>query len=186
MTEASHLLLARHGRTALNAEGRLRGLANPPLDDAGIAEATRLGAALASAGITAVVCSPLDRAQQTAHIVARAAAVAVHTDDRLNDRDYGSWTGHLTSEVVSRWGSIDRAPGVESTNRVLARVLPALDDVIRHRAPVAIVTHDAVIRPVLQFIDPSRTGLAMPTGSWSDIALTRSGWVVESVDNVPA
>ena len=27
--------LARHGRTALNADGRLRGLSDPPLDDVG-------------------------------------------------------------------------------------------------------------------------------------------------------
>ncbi|HWX99407.1 MAG TPA: phosphoglycerate mutase family protein, partial [Mycobacterium sp.] len=31
--------LARHGRTVLNAEGRLRGLSNPPLDDIGRVEA---------------------------------------------------------------------------------------------------------------------------------------------------
>lgn len=28
-----HVLLVRHGRTLLNAEGRLRGLANPELDE---------------------------------------------------------------------------------------------------------------------------------------------------------
>ena len=38
--------LARHGRTALNAEGRLCGLSNPPLDDIGRVEAERLAEAL--------------------------------------------------------------------------------------------------------------------------------------------
>ncbi|HWU48178.1 MAG TPA: histidine phosphatase family protein, partial [Humibacter sp.] len=38
-----HLYLARHGQTVLNAEGRLRGLANPPLNEVGQAEAAALG-----------------------------------------------------------------------------------------------------------------------------------------------
>ena len=39
---ARHLYLVRHGQTALNAEGRLRGLSNPPLDETGDAEARNL------------------------------------------------------------------------------------------------------------------------------------------------
>ena len=39
MSTADRVFLARHGRTALNAEGRLRGLSDPPLDDVGLAEA---------------------------------------------------------------------------------------------------------------------------------------------------
>jgi len=34
----TRVYLALHGRTALNAEGRLRGLSDPPLDDIGVAE----------------------------------------------------------------------------------------------------------------------------------------------------
>jgi broad specificity phosphatase PhoE len=44
---ADRVYLARHGRTALNAEGRLRGLSDPPLDEVGIAEVARLAEVLA-------------------------------------------------------------------------------------------------------------------------------------------
>ncbi|HUO40632.1 MAG TPA: histidine phosphatase family protein [Mycobacterium sp.] len=37
--------LARHGRTSLNAGGRLRGLSDPPLDDVGLADVARLSRA---------------------------------------------------------------------------------------------------------------------------------------------
>ena len=37
--------LARHGRTALNAEDRLRGLSDPPLDEVGLAEVSAVAGA---------------------------------------------------------------------------------------------------------------------------------------------
>jgi broad specificity phosphatase PhoE len=54
----TRVYLARHGRTALNAEGWLRGLRDPPLDEVGIAEACRLADALAVQSPVAVVSSP--------------------------------------------------------------------------------------------------------------------------------
>ena len=41
-TGVRRVYLARHGQTALNADGRLRGLSDPPLDDVGLAEVARL------------------------------------------------------------------------------------------------------------------------------------------------
>ena len=40
--DVRRVYLARHGRTALNADDRLRGLSDPPLDQVGIADAARL------------------------------------------------------------------------------------------------------------------------------------------------
>lgn len=61
----TRVYLARHGRTALNAEGRLHGLSDPPLDDIGLGEVARLAAVLAVEHPTVVVCSPLQRAVAT-------------------------------------------------------------------------------------------------------------------------
>jgi probable phosphoglycerate mutase len=71
---ADRVFLARHGRTALNAEGRLRGLSDPPLDEVGVAEVARLAEALAPKHPTAVICSPLQRAVATAQQSVRPAA----------------------------------------------------------------------------------------------------------------
>jgi broad specificity phosphatase PhoE len=54
--------LARHGRTAVNAGGRLRRLSNPPLDSVGEAEAQRLAVVLAAYTPAVVISSPLQRA----------------------------------------------------------------------------------------------------------------------------
>lgn len=97
---AHHLFLVRHGQTALNAEGRLRGLANPPLDETGIAEARAVAEALAKYGIVEVRCSPLDRAVTTAQIIAARCGCTVETDPAFHDRDYRSWTGRRGTQRI--------------------------------------------------------------------------------------
>lgn len=183
MTSPARLLLARHGRTALNAEGRLRGLADPPLDEVGVREAEGLADALAPARFFVVLSSPLVRAVTTAQHIALAAGVPHRIDERLNDRDYGPWTGHLKADVVEEWGSVDAAPGVESSEAVLSRVLPVLQELWTSSSSAVIVTHDAIIRPVIDHLDRGRQ-LSVPTASWCVMVAGTSGWEVVDVDQV--
>jgi len=70
------ILLARHGETPWNAEGRYQGQVDIPLSDLGIAQATALGERLMSLRIDRAVASPLARATRTAQLalgVARAS-----------------------------------------------------------------------------------------------------------------
>lgn len=182
-----HIYLVRHGQTTLNAEGRLRGLANPPLDEIGIAEARAVAEALADKGASRVVSSPLERAARTARIIAEAGGVEQSVDERFNDRDYGPQTGQVKTEVIARWGSVEQAPGVEPFADVLARARPALDALLddTHGDPVIVVTHDAVIRPLIADIDPTQADLEAPTGSWNDLVRTGGVWTVLLTDQKP-
>ena len=81
--------LARHGQTALNAEGRIRGLEDPDLDEAGRAQAAALGRAFAEVPLCWVASSPLGRARQTAATVAGLHGLEAIADPHLLDRDYG-------------------------------------------------------------------------------------------------
>lgn len=184
------VLLVRHGRTALNKEGRLRGLADPPLDAVGDEQARAVASELSSRPVFKVVCSPLQRARRTAEVIADAARCEVVTDDRFNDRDYGHWTGVLRSEVERQWGSIDDAPGVQPTQAVLDRAVAALDewaDVIDRHLPMVLVcvTHDAVIRPILHFIDPSMGAAAVNEGSFQVLERIGALWRIVAVDQTP-
>lgn len=87
--------LARHGRTALNAAGGLRGHIEVPLHAVGCLEAEALGAVLAQKGPSVIVSSPLVRAQQTALPLAERTHLSIATDARLADR-----TGQLDWEVI--------------------------------------------------------------------------------------
>ena len=179
------VILVRHGRTALNAEGRLRGLADPQLDETGIAEAHATATALIPLGLTRIVSSPLRRAVTTATIIAEASRITAEVDPAFNDRDYGPWTGEVKTDVIRQWGSVDDAPGVENRRDVLARARRALDalaDRSHGPGPAAVVTHDAVIRPVLEHIEPGIV-LEVETASWAELRRTRDGWEIVSVDN---
>lgn len=186
--KGQQLYLARHGQTALNAEGRLRGLANPPLDETGRVEAAALGLYLQNKGVVAVFSSPLTRAVSTAQAIADAAGVDSYADDRFNDRDYGPWTGHIKADVIAEFGSVDDAPGVEPISQVMARARPALDAVLDQypEGAVVVVTHDAVIRPLLTALDPEVGPVAAPTGSVNELLRLDGAWRIQAVDLVPS
>jgi hypothetical protein len=69
--------LVRHGRTALNAGGLLRGRSDPALDEVGCGEAAALGGLLRDVELAGVVTSPLLRARQTAEAIAVASGCTV-------------------------------------------------------------------------------------------------------------
>lgn len=187
MTDRHHdVVLVRHGRTALNAAGRLRGLADPELDAIGFAEAHATANAVKGFGLTGVFSSPLRRAVVTATIIADASAVPVEVVTALDDRDYGPWTGHVKADVVREWGSVDDAPGVEATTLVLERSRAAIDELVRAGpGPICIVTHDAVIRPLLARIRPGLVA-TVDTGSWAVLRYADDAWHLVSFDNTAA
>jgi broad specificity phosphatase PhoE len=85
----TRLFLVRHGQSTWNAQGRIQGWADPPLDETGHEQARRLALRLAAEehGVSAIYSSPLLRARQTAEAVGLALELTVQTDDRLKEND---------------------------------------------------------------------------------------------------
>jgi broad specificity phosphatase PhoE len=159
------ILLARHGETPWNAEGRYQGRTDIPLSAAGTAQAEALGRRLRDVPIARAVASPLARATRTAQLaLGEARAGMLLFDDGLLEIGHGSWEGLLTSEIEARdpqrlaaWRQTPDSvqmpdPGGESLQQVLDRAWPALaracaglgeDDVL------LVVAHDAVNRVLL-------------------------------------
>jgi probable phosphoglycerate mutase len=181
------VFLIRHGRTALNVEGRLRGHRDPPLDEVGEHEAAAVAEALSDWRIVKILSSPLLRALQTADAIAQVSGVTVTPVDDLIDRDYGPWTGEVEQAVIERFGSLDAAPGIEGTDTVLRRSLAVLEDqlAVLDHGEVVLVSHEAVNLALLAQLDPS-LGPAVPqrTGCWNEIRRTDDGWKVTLVDQV--
>jgi len=186
-TDVRRVYLARHGRTALNADDRLRGRSDPPLDRVGIAEAARLAQALAAKHPTVVISSPLQRAVATARAIGEAARTAVVIDARLNDRDYGPWNGKPRTEVVRRYGNIDAAPGVEPFAAVASRARIAIEHLVDHYGcgPLVLVSHDAVNRALLEQLDPSLTDIGQRTACWNELNRIDGTWRVDGYDLKP-
>jgi broad specificity phosphatase PhoE len=183
--------LVRHGQTPLNESGVLRGLLDPPLDEAGHLQAGRLGAVLGPQMPSVIVTSPLLRARQTAQPVADRAGRDVTTDGRLLDRDYGLWTGTDRGAVVARWGSVDDAPGVEPLPLVRERAVRGLTDIARRNraSTVVVVSHDAVNRQLLVAFDAELGDpgtLPQDNGCFNTLELRGDRWTVRSVNELPA
>ncbi|MCA0252353.1 MAG: histidine phosphatase family protein [Actinobacteria bacterium] len=173
------IYLCRHGRTPLNVAGRLRGRLDPELDLVGVAEARDLARHLGGLGITRVIASPLKRAVQTATPIAESAGVRLETDARLLDRDYGEFDGTSQEEVIARYGSLEAAPGVEPAEAVIERARSALEALVSEPGPIVVVSHDAVLRLVLDALAPIPIdGGHLPprTGSWSLLRNDAVGW----------
>jgi broad specificity phosphatase PhoE len=184
------VVLVRHGRTALNAAGALRGRLDPPLDVVGQAEAQALAAVSVDWEIALVVTSPLTRALQTAAPIAAARRTHLEVDPDLADRDYGECAGLSLAEVAARFGSLDAAPGVEPIDRFTSRALEAVLSAawLSAPAPVVVVAHDAVNRAVLARLVPSlgdAADLAQHTGCWNRLERRGMSWSAPLVNVLP-
>lgn len=184
------VILVRHGRTALNASGRLRGHLDPPLDEVGLDQIARLAAQvaplLAQGGTRRILSSPLRRTMQSARATADRAGLTVAADERLIDRDYGTWAGQPTNEVIARWGSLDAAPGVEPAASVIARARNVLFDDTEETTRL-LVSHDAVLHAILEDLEPDLAGIPLEPASWCVLEHFADGtWRVVSTNNRPA
>jgi probable phosphoglycerate mutase len=99
----TNILLIRHGETAWNAERRLQGHLDIPLNEEGERQARLLGEALASEPIDLVVASDLQRARQTAQAVAAVRGMPLLIEPGLRERCYGGFEGLLYSEIEQRF-----------------------------------------------------------------------------------
>lgn len=103
------MVLVRHGETDWNAEGRLQGQRDTPLNVTGLQQAAWCGARLArdAMGWQRVVSSPLLRARDTAAIIAEHLGLAQpHLFPDLMERNYGAGEGHTWAEIrapFSKW-----------------------------------------------------------------------------------
>jgi broad specificity phosphatase PhoE len=93
------ILLARHGETDWNRDKRFQGHADPPLNEHGRRQAQELAQQLAPDPPEAVYASPLQRARETAEIVAARLGLPVGTHSGLREVDVGSWSGLTRTEV---------------------------------------------------------------------------------------
>jgi alpha-ribazole phosphatase len=142
------LILIRHGRTALNATGRLQGRIDEPLDDVGYLQAKAVAERVGP--VDELIASPLLRAQQTAD----AFGVPYTLDERWIELAYGVYDGIPTSDVPSEvWRNWREDPnfepaGGESLAHLDVRVRAACEELserARDRS-IAVVSHVSPIK----------------------------------------
>jgi 2,3-bisphosphoglycerate-dependent phosphoglycerate mutase len=103
MEEVTRVVLLRHGQTAWNAEQRIQGQLDVPLNANGQWQAHRLADALQGEEVTAIYSSDLTRTRQTAAPLALHKGLEPRLDAGLRERAFGSFEGRTYQEIDQRW-----------------------------------------------------------------------------------
>jgi probable phosphoglycerate mutase len=181
---STRVLLVRHGQSEWNALGRWQGQADPPLSDLGRAQARAAARALGT--VDAIFASDLQRAAETAAIIAQELGVGpVVLDPDLRERDAGEWSGLTRAEIEERYPGYlpddrhrafapndddgpQRPPGWEPDEQLLARARHALAT-IQGAVPegdVLAVTHGGLIYVLEGWLGEAFARLANGQGRW--------------------
>jgi probable phosphoglycerate mutase len=163
------IYVIRHGQTDWNAERRLQGQKDIPLNAIGREQARRNGIDLAEIlKVEAIpfdfVASPMGRTRATMEIMRAAMnlpAQDYRTDERLVEVSFGDWEGHTVKELKAtvrdrviernrnKWDFIPPGDDAESYEIMSWRVASWLNSVER---PTVCVTHGGVIRSLFRTI----------------------------------
>ena len=157
------ILLARHGETDWNLEGRFQGWADPPLNATGRAQAVDLSVALMAEELAVVYSSPLRRAHETAEVVAASRGLEPVGVDALREVDVGSWSGLTRAEIEQRFPEqyarwLDYGQGWEdgeTYDEMAQRVVAALLDLAAAHdgERILAVTHGGPMRAASAFAE---------------------------------
>ena len=168
----TRLCLVRHGETAWNAEGRVQGQTDVPLNEIGAGQANAVGAALAGERFAAIYSSDLTRVRQTAEPAARRMGLEVRYDPALRERHYGMFETLTYAEVRERFREdyarfrrkdpdYDFRSG-ESLRRFNERALGCVGGLARRHSgeTILVFTHGGVLEMVYRHA--TAIGLAVP------------------------
>ncbi|KWX79651.1 histidine phosphatase family protein [Paenibacillus jilunlii] len=126
--------LIRHGLTDWNAEGRIQGQSDIPLNDEGRKQAEMLGDRLLQETYRWDYCitSSLSRAAETGRIIAAKLGIPLlEPDERIRERAYGQVEGMTAAQREEKWGKDwNLLPlGQESDKQLQARALAFMEEI---------------------------------------------------------
>lgn len=161
------IYVIRHGQTELNSAHALQGRSDHPLNETGIEQARAAGQSLCERGISFVQVwsSPLQRAVQTAELVAPGVPVAA--DDRLIEMDYGPYEGadlrNPAPELLIFFSDFVHNPapeGMEPLSQVVARTGRFVEQIkgVAQEHDVLVSTHAIAMKGILEYLTPASHG----------------------------
>lgn len=183
------VLVARHGQTDWNLEGRYQGVGDPPLNDRGRQQAAALAHELAEEGITHVASSDLRRARETAAAVAAGAGLQAQVCPAFREVDIGTWEGLTAAQVAERhpaelqaWKAGEDVPrgGGERESAAAVRFVAGLDRLLEatgEDATPVVIAHGLVLRRAMDhLVATGRLALPGPAphlanGHWMRLAI---------------
>ncbi len=180
------LVIFRHGQTDWNAEGRIQGHLDVPLNEVGRQQARRLIEPLRRYQVETFLSSDLIRASETARIAAESLGLSVSTDPGLREIHLGKLQGLTREEIEAKFGHefsdrLRHQPltdadviqlGSESGEQVVERSLKAILTFVESNPEyrkIGICSHGGVVRRLIlhalqddRFPPPTPNGVLYP------------------------
>jgi broad specificity phosphatase PhoE len=156
------ITLLRHGESEGNSSGVLQGQADYPLTQSGVEQAQRLAQywKRRQTKFDLIISSPLQRARQTAEIIAEGLGAGVEIDPGWMERNFGHLQGASLAEIGQDQAQVDFfhpyepiGGDGESQLDLYMRAGRALQRIIRQRAGAyLVVAHGGILNKALYVI----------------------------------
>ena len=162
MPQDMRLYLIRHGETDWNKELRLQGREDIPLNETGKKQAMECGKSIKMLKVDVVAASPLQRARDTASMIAKQLGVTeVKIEEDLIERDFGIASGITYQEMKEQYAAKEDIPGVELDEQMVARMRKVLISYEKQylNGHVLMVSHGAAINSLISDITDGTFGM---------------------------
>jgi probable phosphoglycerate mutase len=192
----TRLCIVRHGETAWNAEHRVQGQLDIPLNRIGLTQAQAVGRALKDERFDAIYSSDLVRARQTADPIASFLSLKMLLDRDLRERHYGIFERLTYAEVQTRFPEdyarfAARDPEYafrtgESLKDFSARSIAVVSKIVKQYEGrnILVFTHGGVLDKLYRFITglplSAERDFGIPNAGLNRIEIGAAGWQIRS------
>ena len=190
----TRLCMVRHGETDWNAERRIQGQLDIPLNAKGRSQALAMARGLADERFAALYSSDLQRAMQTAAATASTHQLAIRREPLLRERHFGVLQSMTAEEARVRHPEASQRLAVRDTEYAFddgeslaifeQRIRAYLSELFRRHAgeTVLVVTHGGVLdiayRHATGMPLSSRRDFALPNAALNWLEGDAEGWRV--------
>lgn len=182
------ICLVRHGETDWNAEGKLQGRTDIPLNNKGILQADECGEHLQTTEWDVIITSPLKRAKQTAIIINEKMNIPLIEMEAFIERGYGDAEGMTLEKRTSTYP--DKVyPNQEDRLALEKRVMQGIRE-INQTYPdgnALLVAHGGVINAILANISNREIGsgkTVLKNACISHIQFSQEGWHIVEYNQI--
>ena len=193
---STRLCIVRHGETAWNAEHRVQGQLDIPLNEIGLRQAQAVGLALGQERFDAIYSSDLVRARQTAAPIANLLSMNLLIEQDLRERHYGIFERLTYAEVRTKYPEDyarfeARDPQYafrtgESLQDFSVRSIAIVSKIVKENEgkSVLVFTHGGVLDKLYRHITglplSAERNFGIPNAGLNRIEITADGWRIRS------
>jgi broad specificity phosphatase PhoE len=146
--------LVRHGQTDWNLALLLQGSTDVPLNETGRLQAKQAASKINADNWDVLLCSPLDRARETADAFGLVLGLQPIVVEGLIERSFGSAEGLSIAEWRTLHDKHDEIEGIETLAQLKSRATALLELIATEYAGLRVlaISHGALIRKLITIV----------------------------------